>query len=56
MAVSFSASRAGRALIHPKKILVLMYVRGRIDPRTIVLLEAFGQLKKSSNFIGNKTS
>jgi hypothetical protein len=44
MAVRLSALRAGRPL-PPGKFLVLISVRGCVDPRTIVLLEGFGQLK-----------
>jgi hypothetical protein len=45
MAVRLSALRAGRPL--PKgRALVLIYVRSRVDPRTIVRLEGLGKLKK----------
>jgi hypothetical protein len=39
-----SVSRAGRPL-PPGIFLVLIYVRGLVDPRPIVLLEGLGQLK-----------
>jgi hypothetical protein len=39
-----SAPRAARPL-PPGRFLVLISVRGRVDPRDIVLLEVLGQLK-----------
>jgi hypothetical protein len=44
MAVRLSALRAGRPL-PPGRFLVLIPVRGCIDPRVIVRLEGLGQLK-----------
>jgi hypothetical protein len=39
----------------PGRFLVPISVRGWDDPRVIVLLEGLGQLKKSSDLIGNRT-
>jgi hypothetical protein len=44
MAVRLSALHTGRPLL-PGRFLVLIYVRGWIDLRTIVRLEGLGQLK-----------
>jgi hypothetical protein len=45
MAVRLSALRAGHPL-PPGRFLVLISVRGWVDPRVIVRLEPLGQLKK----------
>jgi hypothetical protein len=44
MAVMLSASRAGRPLFLVR-FLVLISVRGSVDPRATVRLEGLGQLK-----------
>jgi hypothetical protein len=53
MAVRMSASRAGRPL-PPGIILVLISVRGWVDPRAIVRLEGLGQLKNPTPSSGIK--
>jgi hypothetical protein len=44
MVVKLSALRAGRPVL-PGRFLVLIFVRGFVDPRAIVGLEELGQLK-----------
>jgi hypothetical protein len=53
MTVRLSALSAGRPL-PPGRFLVLISVRA-VDPRAIVRLEEWNQLKKSSDLIGNRT-
>jgi hypothetical protein len=53
MAVRLSALCAGRPL-HPGRFLVLISVRGWVDPRSIVRLEGLGKLKNPVTF-GNRT-
>jgi hypothetical protein len=57
MAVRLSALRACRHL-PPGKFLVLISVKGWVDPRTIVRLEGLGKLKKKKkkiHLIGTRT-
>jgi hypothetical protein len=49
MAAKLSALRASRPL-SPGRFLVLISVRGRVDPRAIVRLEGLGQFKNSMTF------
>jgi hypothetical protein len=51
MAIKLSAVRSGRPLPQ-ERFLVLICVRGCVDPRAIVRLEGLDQLKKSRNLIG----
>jgi hypothetical protein len=54
MAVRLSTLRAGRPL-PPGRFLVIISVRGRVDPRDIVGLEGLGNINKSNDLIGNRT-
>jgi hypothetical protein len=55
MAVKLLALHPGRSLT-PGRSLVLISVRGCVDPRAIVRVEGLGQLKKKSNdLIGIRT-
>jgi hypothetical protein len=54
MSVRLSVLRAG--LLYPLgRFLVLISVRGWVDPRAIVWLEGLGQLKKKIHLIGTRT-
>jgi hypothetical protein len=48
MATRLSALRSGRFL-PPRRFLVLIFVRGWVDPRAIVRLEGWTKLKKSTS-------
>jgi hypothetical protein len=54
MTVRLSALRAGRPL-PPRRFLVLISVRGCVDPRATVLLEGLDRMKNPNDFIGNRT-
>jgi hypothetical protein len=43
--IGSQVSLTGRPTFIPRKIPVLIYVRGCVDPRAIMLLEGLGQLK-----------
>jgi hypothetical protein len=45
MTVRLSALHAGRSL-PPRNILVLISLRGRVDPRTIIRLEGLGSRRR----------
>jgi hypothetical protein len=51
MAVKLSALRACRPL-PAGRLVVLIPVRGRVDPRAIVLLEGLGQMKNAMTSSG----
>jgi hypothetical protein len=51
MAVRLPALRAGR-LLHPGRFLVLISVRGFVDPRATVRLEGLHQLKNPTTSSG----
>jgi hypothetical protein len=55
MVVRLSALRAGRPLL-PERFLVLISVRGLVDPRAIVRLEELGQLKNPMTSSGLEPS
>jgi hypothetical protein len=54
MAVRLSASRPGRPLVL-KRFLVLISVRGSVDPRAMLRLQELHHSKKSNDLIGNRT-
>jgi hypothetical protein len=53
MAARLSALRAGRFL-SPRRFLVLISVRGWVDPRAIARLEELGKLKKKPTSYGTR--
>jgi hypothetical protein len=55
MVVRLSALSAGRPL-PSGRFLVLISLRGRVDPRDIVRLVGLGKLKKKNHLIGTSTS
>jgi hypothetical protein len=54
IAVRFSGLSAGLPLPQGR-FLILICVRGSVDPRAIVRLEGLGKLNKSNDLIGNRT-
>jgi hypothetical protein len=54
MAVGFPALLNGRSL-PPGRFLVLISVRGWVNPRAILCIQGLGQLKSSSDLNGNWT-
>jgi hypothetical protein len=53
MAVRLSALYVGHPN-YPRRFLLLVSIRGRVDPRAIVQLEGLGELKKANDLIGNR--
>jgi hypothetical protein len=53
-AMRLSALR-NRCPLPPGRFLILISVRGWVDPRAIVWLEGLCELKKSNDLIGNQT-
>jgi hypothetical protein len=51
MAMKFSALGAGHPL-PTGRFLVLIFIRGCVEPRAMVRLEGFVHLKKSNDLIG----
>jgi hypothetical protein len=56
MAVSFAASRSGGRIYPTGRFLVLISVRGSVDPRAIVQLEGLYQLKNPVATLGIETT
>jgi hypothetical protein len=57
MAIRLSALKAGRALLSRNSfmLLVLISVRGSVNPKVIARLEGLGTLKKFNDVIGTRT-
>jgi hypothetical protein len=55
MVVRLSALRTGLPPFNPRKFLVLISVRGCVNPRVVVRLHVLGTFKKTNYLIGTRT-